>query len=253
MDPLTLVALWLLAMLAMPLMAHGARLLEIDAHPGHIDFGVATAGSSDAFKTQQVTDAIISPDITINANLFHKEGSVVIEDILVWDIHQWRAHQTANIKVAGAQSALQASAGGITHDNTILADQAPTSDAYAQHTRPGGSATVQTTGSENSRYVERFDFFNFSNEENATGEINSGIFDKTINRDIAPYQVGDGVDFHLLLTAAHYHMWQKTNNLGVSNDFDLGALARRVDVGFSEVLFDRKTFLGILDAVTAVV
>jgi len=227
-----------------------ARLLVIDEHFGHVDFGFVVEGSADAFASEQITDAIIAPDVVIDDKLFIKDGSLTILDVLVWDIRTWDVFSNYSPDVIGGEGAVQSMDSGIVADNTIEASLAPTSDALAQHTFPGGSLGT-SAGSQNTRFVDRFNFFQHANEENAAGEINMP-FSRQVIRHHPGYMVDD-VTWFKLLTAAHYHHWIDSNATGGTQTVYLGANARRVSVDFQEVMFDRKTFLGILDAITQII
>ncbi len=230
-----------------------AKLIDGDEHFGDIGFGGVIQGSADTFIAGRAT-ALMSPtvrigNVTDNRNLL----SFIIEEIITWDVRHFQMVNTIIPDNVGSEGARQSIKAGITKDNTREVTEQPSADTIAEGTFPTGSNALvssgTTVGQEVPRYEERFDFLEFSNEENATGEINLNATGLQIrDREYAGYVV-DGNWYHHLLTARNYHLWGEskfTDNIG---GIGLGAEVRKVVVDLKEVLFDRGSLITIEDAV----
>lgn len=220
---------------------------------GMIDLNTLVETSGDTFSAEQITANTIEPDIVIDEDLFTQEGQLNIENVLCWDIGEWLSNCTAAPDITGGESVRQNIRAGITVDNTVNVSNGPTSDVLAQHTIPGGAeATTQT------RFVRRWSHLEFSNEENAAGEININSFRADIVDAPARQLVQSETKSHgwfdmgQVLTGAHYHHWVDSLLTGAAVRCSLGAYARRVEIDFLELQFDRQTLLGILQAVNQV-
>ncbi len=235
----------------------GLRSIEGDEHYGFIGLGSMVASAADVYSAT-IIDSIIEPDLIVSA----KSGRILeidVDDVLVWDCKEWHAHCNASPDIIGGEDLAQAAEGGITKDSTVNGNQQPTADTNAEGTRPGGDGAAvtgaaaggpgtRTVGDEQpTRYVERFHWWGSADEEQtAVGQL-LHEFNAHIVKQNTQYRV-DGNDAHLLLTAAHYHMWLDTDATGVANQMSLGMFARRMSIDLKELMFDRAVLLSILDA-----
>lgn len=240
----------------------GVRLVEGDEHFGHIGFGTVTLSAADTFSAALMPE-IAEPDIIVKTKSTRKLLEVDIDDLLVWDNREWHARAGGGIDFVGAEDKTQTSRWGITKDNTVDANAAPTSDAISQGTRPGGNGAAVTGAAagggagqpimnvdvQPTRYVVDGEFFAIGNEENAVGEINMG-FSQTDSKHNQTYEDTGGNKSHLLMTAAHYHAWHDTAGTGVAGNVGIGASVRKVSIDIDELLFDRGVLLSLLDALS---
>jgi len=231
-----------------------AKLIDGDEFFGDIGFGgVVQSGASGTDFTAVRAPALMSPtvrigDVTDNRNLL----SFIIEEIITWDVRRYDTQCSVFPENVGADDTRQSATAGITKDNTREVTNQPTSDGTPQGTLPGGDQVSVSTGTavgqEVPRYEERFVYFNFVNEANATGNIN--ISHKEMVKMEYPGYVVDGNWFHHLLTARNYHLWVASSNaFAAAGQFRLGAEVRKVVVDLKEVLFDRGSLITIEDAV----
>jgi len=236
------------------------RSVSFDEHYGELGLGSMSQSAANTFSNAPIA-TIIEPDIIIKD---FKQGTrsvdIKIDDILVWDNRHWKVWSNNIVDVAGNEGLVSLAVGGITKDNTVEQTDGPTDELIAQGTHPGGNGaavtgaatannTTRTVGDEITRYVERFEFGQFGNEENATGEINNGAIRRVPynNQRKSGYEV-NGITCHQLLTAAHYWVWSDSNALGSAMTLSLGIEARRMSIDINELMFDRSTLFSILDA-----
>ncbi len=237
----------------------GFRLIEGDEHFGHIGFGEVVESAASAFSTA-ILPAIAEPDLIIKVGDGRKNVLAIdIRDIICWDNREWDYWTDMTPDFVGAEDKLQSAETGITKDNSVQGNQAPTGDNAAQGTRPGGSG-VQVTGAaaggpgtrmngdeQPTRFVDRVMFFGVADEEqSAVGQILIQ-YDKERRTPYSPYEA-DGNTAHYLMTAAHYHLWIENNGLAAASAVSLGADVRRTSIDLKELMFDRAVLLSILDA-----
>ncbi len=236
------------------------RSVGHDEHYQHVGLGSVLASAANAFSAAMIA-AIIEPDIIIKTGTGRRVLEIDIDDILVWDCRKWIGRSDATVDITGGENLRQAAAAGVTKDNTVEGTAQPTSDATAQGTLPGGNgaaitggagggaAQILTAGDEPpARYVARFEFFDNSDEEqSAVGQILTPVDNRIIEVENQRYRV-DGNDAHLLLTAAHYHLWTEGTGLGAAETMALGMQARRMAIDVEELFFDRAVLTSILDA-----
>lgn len=247
-----IVAKLLLSFLGVVLMA---KLIDGDEHFGDIGFGGVIQPSPDVFTraraTQLMAPTVRIGDVTDNRNLL----SFIIEEIITWDVRHFEMHNSIVPRNAASEGLRQSIAGGITKDNTREVTAFPTADTIAQGTFPGGdqahvASGAVTVGQEVPRFEERFQFLQFQNEENATGEINlNGGPELVLQDKVYAGYVVEGNWYHHLLTARNYHMWCTSSQTGNAGGVRLGAEVRKVVVDLKEVLFDRGSLITIEDAV----
>lgn len=217
------------------------RVLPMDQHYGEISF--SSDSTTGAFATEQIADEIVSPDVIIDEDLFKENGNLNIETILAWDIGAWMSDTIMPEPVALTDE-ISLFVHGVTKDNTVEADAQPTADSAVGGTQIG-QESVST------RYVRRWVVNGTLNASAAAGERNytwtpDGQFELQPRTILGPA----GKDYGYIMTAAHYHTWlQSTGMGGTAVTVALGAQARRVEVDFVELLFDRLTLIGILQAV----
>lgn len=224
------------------------RILPMDQLYGFLDIDLTVEGGNDVFNSDQVPDAVIAPDVVIDEDLFSSSGSLNIEQVLCWDIGQLEFFSGLSGDITTGGDILQSISQGLTKDNTVNAGDAPTSDVNAQHTRPGGADSDVS-----SRYVARAQHFDFANEtHDATGQMNVSNLKAHIVQVQPRTLIKGGRDVGTVLTSAHYHHWVDSILTGRTHTMSVGALVRRVDVDFLEIIFDRVTLIGILNAVNQV-
>jgi len=218
-----------------------AKVLPMDMHYGEVSF--SSDSTSGAFATEQISDDVISPDVIIDEDLFTSTGDLNIETILAWDIGAWMSDVIMPNPVTFTDE-IHLVVHGITKDNTVGATAPPTADSAA-----GGAQIGQESA--DTRYVRRWVVEGNLNATNAAGERNHGWIPRGQFELQARTILGPaGRDYGYPLTAAHYHTWLETQGMGsVSVTVALGAQARRIEVDFAELLFDRLTLVGILQAV----
>lgn len=237
----------------------GFRLIEGDEHFGHIGFGELVEASGGTFGAG-ILPAIAEPDLIIKIGDGRKNVLAIdIRDVIVWDNREWDYWTDIVPDFSGGENLLQSMQTGITKDNSVEGNQAPTADTAAQGTRPGGSATVvaglATGGPGNrlggdeqpTRFVDRVMFFGSADEEQtAVGQITTP-YNKVERTMYTPYEA-DGNTAHYLMTAAHYHLWIEAEGFATAAGVSLGADVRRTSVDLKELMFDRAVLLSILDA-----
>lgn len=240
------------------------RSITGDEHYGNIGFGSMVQSAANAFSTARLP-AIAEPDVIIrNASDSRNTLKFDIDDILVWDVKRWFPEINFKFDVTASEGVNQRVHAGLTKDNTSEASDAPTADTIADGTQAGGSGAAVTgtagvdasapmVGQEIPKFEQFWDFGQFSNEENATGEINMSGVNRVplVEPAYSPYSV-DGNAVHKLLTAAHYHAWTGTEGQANPLTLSLGAEVRRMSVDLEELLFDRATLFSILDALLVV-
>jgi len=228
------------------------KLIQGDEHYGEIGFGGVAETTTAVFAVAQADD-LMEPTVRIKDVRGQDLLKFDIEDIICWDARKYNALSTKVPNNVGAEDVRQTIHGGITKDNTKGADDQPTSDSTANGTRPGGKnpevlTLAITTGEEAPRFVERFEWFNGVNEENAAGEI-TYEYNRLIERQKQGYPL-DGNWFHSVLTARHYHLWFKSAAAAAAlGAFQLGAEVRKISVELEEVLFDRAAIISLDDAI----
>lgn len=227
------------------------RLLPMDQLYGMVDLNTNLSGGADAFKSEQISDDIVSPDIVIDEDLFTTEGNLSIENVLCWDAGEWHFNTTTAPELTGNEDDLQTIVQGITLDNTVAVSNAPTSDVITEHTIPGGAEA-----STESRFVRRVTHLHQSNEENAAGEINIAMKPDIVQMPARQrVHVSNAIgwfDIGEALTSAHYHHWGDSKATGATPRWQVGIKARRMECDFLELQFDRQTLLGILNAVNQI-
>ncbi len=225
------------------------KVLSIDQTPGEISFGNTTETGANTFTRDQVPDDIIAPDIVVDKKIFDG-GGLTIEEVLAWDIYAWEPMTDARPDISAAQDTVQEFNAGLTKDNSVLGDDVPTADSLVQETRPGSGA-----GSTNVRYVRRWTWPYGANQEvTAASQVNrmhvpAQKFEMNQMTILPP----GPRSYYLPLLAAHYHRWAEGFNLNGASTFSLGAVARRIQVEFDELMFDRESLLGILGFVTNII
>lgn len=252
MDPMLsgLLAYMMIGMLASLL----ASLIGGDEHYGTLGFGNALQTTVDVFTVSQF-DTTAEPDIIVKAKKGGGIFDIIIEDIMVWDTQYYEAQVSIAPELAGSEDSRQLINGGITKDNTENATDGPTSDIVAQGTFPGGDQAgvltgVRTGGDETPRYEARFAFLDHTNEQNAAGVITVDHV-QMMRHDFNQYTDAGGNTFFHLMTARHYHMWLDASNTDALGQLSLGGYVRRVSVDLKEVLFDRSSIIGLIEALQA--
>lgn len=225
------------------------NVLAIDRFPNQISFGNLAETTENTFRTLQIPDAIISPDIVVDGGLFDG-GGFKIEDVLVWDVHLWEPFTDAGPDITGGEGLAMAMNAGMTKDNSTDGSGGPSADTAAEETRPGSGNAASFT-----KYVHRWGWqFGSNEQQDATGQINRSLSEP--QKRIMPQLVvlgPAGKNYGEVLTAAHYHHWLQGQNLSGLKTFQNGVQARRVQVDFDELMFDRETLLGILGLITSIV
>jgi len=241
----------------------GLRAVTGDLHYQKIGFGTVTLSGADTFSAAQLPK-IAEPTFIVKDEINRAFLEVDVEDVLIWDNRKWEARAGGAIDFAVSEDKTQTSNWGVTKDNTSDGSDAPTSDAIAQGTRPGGKGAAVTGAAAGggdggplmnsddipTRYVARGEFFAIANEENAVGEINQS-FSQDSTYPYEPYQDSESEhSVHYLMTAAHYHAWLDTAGTGITGNLSLGADVRKMAIDLQELMFDRQVILSILDALT---
>lgn len=231
-----------------------ASLIDQDEHFGTIGFGNALQTTVDVFTVSQF-DVIAEPDIIVKRGKSGNLFDIIVDDIMVWDTQHWEVHQSIAPELAGSEGARQVIVGGITNDNSENATDQPSSDIIAQGTFPGGDqagvlTTVRTSGDENPRYEARFDFLDVTVEENAAGEI-VVLSDQMQRRTYQQYTDAGGNTFFNPMSARHYHMWLDSSGVDALGQLSVGGYVRRIVMTLEEVLFDRSSIIGLIEALQA--
>lgn len=221
------------------------RALPMDTLPGPVGLVLYTQGSADAFIAEQISDDIISPDIVIDDKLFSNEGTLAIDNVLAWDMSRTEYRTNSTPDISTTPPVIQSARAGLVRDNRV-SPILPTADSEAEQTRPSANE-----GSTESRFVDQVEFFSHANEENAAGDINIR-FDGQKSTLWPSTLVKTNMNVHRALLDAHYHAWMDSTLTGIASVNSIGMLARRIEVDFIELTFDRNTILGILNAVDQV-
>ncbi len=234
------------------------RIIEHDEHFGYIGLGAMTESAANAFSAT-IIDAIIEPDLIIKTGRGARSLDIDIDDVIVWDCKEWHFHNNQSPDIVGGEDLTESVQAGITKDNTVNGNDAPTADSAAQGTLPGGNGGsvtganaggpgTRTIGDEQpTRYVTRvFHWGQGAEEQTAVGQIIREFNQMAIVKN-GRYRV-DGNDVHYLLTAAHYHLWIEAQNLAAVSSEQLGMYTRRVAIDVEELMFDRAVIISILDA-----
>jgi len=247
-------------MLAAVALIMSLRVVEGDEHYGTIGWGTMIQSATNTFTRIKI-DPIIEPDLILRNKITRRVVEIDVQDVLVWDVREWYPQTDATADVAGGENKTQQAFGGITKDNTANATNSATADSIAQGTRPGGSvagvtgdalsggASPVTVGETSPRHQRRWQYFGNENEEQtAVGQILHETRNyPQVRQNNSPYMV-DGHTAHELLTAAHYHQWFDSNDLGGPSNQSLGADVRKMSIDIKELMFDREVLLSILDA-----
>jgi len=224
------------------------RVLPMDLHYGAVGLSDLALSAADTFTAVQISDDIISPDVVIDEDLFTSEGDLDIQEILTWDCARFEWGSVTSPTVVAGQNKVQSSDQGLVLDNRVEAIL-PTNDSSAQQTRASGNEL----GTE-SRFVDRVNHMKFANEENAVGEIDKNMWRPSIVTEWPRSWSGgggaQGSNYGYVMTAAHYHHWGDGSGMTPNvAGFELGMKARRISIEFLELMFDRQTIIGILNAV----
>lgn len=222
------------------------RALPMDKIPGPVALIVMPLGTTDVFTTEQISDDVASPDVVIDEDLFSTEGNLQIKEVLAWDVTRLQLTQTTEPLIVASENKLQHWFAGLTRDNAVTA-VAPTSDAELQHTRPGANQS-----STRSRFVERWEARLSVEEQANPGNIvseNTDWFRQETTYMRLMHKTNEDVS-EFVMSDAHYHFWgdSSVTTANIMN-WSLGMRARRISMDFLELMFDRQTLLGILNAV----
>lgn len=225
------------------------KVLPIDQLPGEVTFGNLTESSANTFTAAQIPDDIVSPDIIIDKDLF-LGGGLNIEQVLAWDVYAWEPFTNARADISAGLNLVQEFNGGITKENTVDSSDGPTADTNPQETRPGAGNAASNTN-----YVRRWTWGYGANEsEDATGQINRPTPDaQKFEKEQMTILTPGPRSYYYPMLAAHYHLWGEGFNLNGASVMQLGVQARRIEVEFEELMFDREAFLGILGFVGNIV
>ncbi len=234
------------------------RIIEHDEHYGFIGLGSMTESAANAFSAT-IIDAIVEPDLIIKTNKGSRKLDIDIDDVIVWDCKEWHWQNDQSPDIVGGENTTQSVQAGLTKDNTVNGNDAPTADTIAQGTRVGGNGAAvtgaaaggpgtRTVGDEQpTRYVTRvFHWGQGTEEQSAVGQI-IREFNTMVIQPQLKYRV-DNNDVFYLMTAAHYHMWIEAQNLSAASNESLGMYTRRVAIDVEELMFDRAVIISILDA-----
>ncbi len=236
----------------------GLRSIEGDEHYGWLGAGTMAISATNVFSAA-ILPEIIEPDFIVKTGGTKLTLEIDVKDVLVWDAREWQAHTTLAPDIVGGEQTLQQMEGGLTKDNTVNGNDAPTADSVAQGTIPGGNGVAITGASaggpgtamngdeQPTRFVDRWSYMAMADEEQtAVGQI-LWQWEPVYTKQNEMYDV-DGNSVHYLMTAAHYHMWGDSLGMATQLFQSLGFSVRRMSVDLKELMFDRAVILSILDA-----
>ncbi len=240
----------------------GVRMVEGDFHYGHLGLGSLIASAADTFSAT-IIDPAIEPDLIVTLAKGKSILEVEIDDVLLWDSRKIKYQSTNAPDRAAGGDTTQFDRAGITVDNTVNGNDAPTADTVAQGTRPsgggvgvtgaaaGGPGTPTNIGEQGLRYWDSVEFWATSNETvDATGQANHG-FNQFAETEFSPYTPDSDIVCHKLWTGAHYHAWTASTATGNSTTLDFGIDCRKMSVDVNELLFDRGVLLSLIEALSA--
>lgn len=223
------------------------RALPMDIIPGPVALIIMPLSAADVFTTEQISDDVVAPDVVIDEDLFSSAGNLQIQEILAWDVTRIQLEQSTAPLAVGSENDTTQWQAGIVRDNAVTAVP-PTSNVETQHTRPGANDS-----SASSRFVEKW-YARITNEEQASpanvtlGDNGDWHYQQTVYERLINKTNMDVSE--LVMLDAHYHFWGDSI-LQTANvcSWSMGMRARRISADFLELMFDRQTLLGILNAV----